>query len=134
MQKKVLLPLLILIVAGAGLFFLMKDRPVMTQDQNAGDTELPDVSSDIVWNAYTIGTTVFIYPAEWTFAENQNGFTVTYPVSSNSADMIEVGGACPEVTIPEIHQACVGGIWLHTQSENETVLKVFNDMKAFLKV
>jgi hypothetical protein len=131
MQKKVLLSLLILVVVAVAIYFAMTVGQKSDNLPQAENVVVPDVSTDIIWNAYTLNSTPFIYPADWTFEEVSDGFKVTYPISSNSFDNIEVGGACPEVTIPEIHNACINGIWLHTQSESTFVLSVFADMKKF---
>jgi hypothetical protein len=139
MQKKVLLSLLILVVVAVAIYFAMTVGQKSDNLPQGENVVVPDVSTDIIWNAYTLNSTPFIYPADWTFEEVKDvadakkitGFKVTNPISSNSFDNIEAGGACPEVTIPEIHNACINGIWLHTQSESETVLSVFADMKKF---
>jgi hypothetical protein len=152
MQKNVLWSVLVIAALGAGIFLIAKYLPNKTAEQNT-DTNaeiIPDVSTDILWNAYTVngksGGTVFIYPSDWTFVETTdgnaatpaltgkaNGFSVSYPISSNSFDRVDVGGACPDMMIPEIHSVCINSIWMHTQSENPKVLSVFNDMKTFVE-
>lgn len=140
MQKKVLAIFLILIVLGLGAYMFLKYGPAKdATSEPLNDDNVPHVSTDTIWNAYTLNSTVFIYPSDWIFEEVADGtnpkstvgFKVSYPVSSNSLDRIEAEGACPEMMIPEIHSACINSIWLHTQSENPAVLKVFEDMKAF---
>lgn len=149
MQKKVLAIFLILLVLGLGAYMVLKYGPAKDATSTpSADDNVPNVSTDIIWNAYTFNgsangstanSTAFIYPSDWIFEEvadttnpkNIIGFKVSYPISSNSLDRIEAGGPCPEVMIPEIHSACINTIWLHTQSENPVVLKVFEDMKVF---
>ncbi len=136
MQRSVLVPLAILIIAGVGAFFLVGNKLTNYSQptSQSNDNDILDISTGTIWNAYTLNGTTFIYPSDWTFEELRDpvgGFKVTYPVSSNSFDTIEAGGTCPEVTIPEIHNACINGIWLHTQSESPFVHRVFEDMKKF---
>lgn len=131
MQKNVYIPLLVLAIAATGIILLFSNTDGETADDTSDTIVMPDVSTDKVWNAYTLDDTPFIYPADWKFEELKDGFKVTYPVSSNSFDNIEAGGKCPEVAIPEIHNACINDVWLHTQSENGVVLGVFDDMKKF---
>ncbi len=143
MQKNVLWSVFVIVALGVGIFLIATYMPNKTAEQNTdADAEIiPDVSTDILWNAYTVngktGGTVFIYPSDWTFMETAdgkaNGFSVSYPISSNSFDKVDVGGVCPEMMIPEIHSVCINGIWMHTQSENPTVLSVFSDMKTFVE-
>ena len=138
MQKNLLLPLLILAIAGLSIFFLVKSKPTQLPATNEDTTVIPNVSKDIIWNAYTLNGEVYIYPSDWLFEEVKDpktqkviGFKTTNPISSNPFDKVEVGGACPEITIPEIHSSCAKNVWLHTQSENQDVLDVFKDMTTF---
>ena len=143
MPKNVLFTLFVLVVVAAGLFLFFGKSPVLQRgDQSQtndtpSDVILPDVSKDIVWNAYTLNAKVFIYPSEWTFDEMKDeagkviGFTIANPVSSNIHDRIDVGGTCPASEMAEYQNACVGGVWMRTDSKSELVLSVFNDMKTF---
>ncbi len=135
MQKNVLPTLLVLAVVAVGIFFLMKNRAATVLPSDQESETIPEVSRDIIWNAFTLdGDTVFIYPSDWTFAEEKSGttvvgFSIAYPISSNSADMILAGGPCPAVV--GSLDACINGIWLRTESQNPVVLSVFEDMKKF---
>ncbi|HRH31126.1 MAG TPA: hypothetical protein PK950_00475 [Candidatus Paceibacterota bacterium] len=136
MQKNVLSALLVLAIIAVGIFFLMKDRAATVLPSEQASDAIPEVSSDILWNAYTLNDLVFIYPSDWTLEEEKTGasvtgFTVTYPISSNSFDKITAGGQCPEAAVPEMESACIGGIWLRTESKNPVVIRVFEDMKKF---
>ncbi len=141
MQNKVLSALLILIVVGIAMFFLLNNKQADTVVQNEDNTIVPDVSNDIIWNAYTLNGNTFIYPSQWTFSEvmGEDGkvasFKVENPISSNSNDSIEVGGDCPtfdtSTTNPQMTSICLKNTWMRTESQNENILKVFTDMKNF---
>ncbi|MEN9582929.1 MAG: hypothetical protein RL641_883 [Candidatus Parcubacteria bacterium] len=143
MQKNVLFSLLILAIAATGIILLFNNANISPEEDMMQSDGVPNISSDMVWNSYALGGTPFIYPSDWTFEEVKDvanpqkviGFKVVYQATSNptnvSTDVIEAGGACPKVTIPELHSACINDIWLHTQSTNPTVVAVFEDMKKF---
>lgn len=129
---------ILLVGLAIGLFFFLKNRPAMYVVQN--DTPVPAVSTEIVWNAYSIGTTVFIYPSDWIFTatSDTSGFSIVDPTSSNSADRIDVGGSCATTPTPDQvaqpakkQSACINNIFMYTDSINKKVLNVFNDMKTF---
>lgn len=146
MQKKVLSILVILIVLGGVAFFSTKNNPAPYERVEQKDTIVPEVSEKIIWNAYTLNDTAFIYPSDWIFEEIKNpadskkifGFKITPPNNTGEvnsiSDTIEVGGACPKIdatVYSEFNSSCISNIWLHTESKNESVLKVFSDMRKF---
>jgi hypothetical protein len=103
MNKNVLFSILILAIAASGIILLFNNKGADSNEENDQSGEIADISSDIVWDAYSLNGAPFIYPSTWTFAEVKDstdekkiiGFTITEPTSLDPRDKIEVGGKCP---------------------------------------